>query len=440
MKKNTFLLIVFALLFGSISAQNGPIQLDSKARTTVVENLCDALKKYYIDLDTGINMATYVKKKLNNKEYEGIANPNEFASRLTTDLRSIYKDKHLEINYDPQMEKVLTNKSGENVSSMQQSNLENERQQNFGFKKVEILKGNIGYVYFDGFVDVNASSKETVSNVFSFLKNTNALVIDLRNNGGGSPDMVKYICSYFFKDRTHINTSYKRVFDKTVEYWTEPIANVGNFCSMPIYVLVSNRTFSAAEELSYDLKSLHRATIIGETTGGGAHAVTAGPIEYGFIATIPVARSINPVTGKDWEGVGVMPDVAISEDKALDAAILSYYDFQLNTLKDPASIRTIKWKRDVFNAKLHTFPIDNATMETYVGNYGGRAVSVENGILYFTGMDGKKNKLIAIDKTTFFTEDRDRIKIEFLPDPTGFVKEFAFVFDDGRVDKLQRTN
>jgi hypothetical protein len=439
MKKNSLLLIVFALLTGTLSAQNGPTQLDSKTKTIVIENLCDALKRYYPDLDTGISMASGIKKRLNNKEYDGIANPNEFANRLTTDLRSIHNDKHLQINYDPRMEKSLTDRSVENVSNVQQSNLENERQQNFGFKKVEILKGNIGYVNLDGFVDVNEYSKETVSSVFSFLKNTNALVIDLRNNGGGSPEMVRYICSYFFKDKTHINTSYKRVFNKTVEYWTEPIANSG-FYSMPIYILVSNRTFSAGEELPYDLQSLRRATIIGETTGGGAHPVTAGPIEYGFVATIPVAKSINPVTGKDWEGVGVIPDIKISEDKALDVAILSYYDFQINTLKDAAMIKTIQWKRDVFNAKLHPFHVDNATLETYVGNYGGRTVSFENGILFFTGMDGKKNKLIAINKTSFFTEDRDRIKIEFLPDLNGFVKEFAFVFDDGRVDKMQRTN
>jgi len=436
-KKSILLPIIFLITKLSIG-QAQSVRLTDNAKVNVIENLSASLIKNYIFSNTTTKMANSLKSRLKNKEYESIKNPNEFAQKLTSDLQSVYRDIHLAVNYNPQLENTLKNTSDINSSQIQEQNLQNARQQNFGFKKVEILSGNIGYVYFDRFFGLNEFSKETIADVFSFLKHTNGLIIDLRNNGGGSPDMVKYICSYFFKEKTHINNLYERRINKTEEYWTEPLSNVGNFPSLPLYILVNRRTFSAAEEFAYDLQSLHRATIIGETTGGGAHPVSPEPISNGFIGNIPYARAINPITGKNWEAIGVKPDVQINADSSVDAAVLNYYDFQIKTLKDSNSIKTIKWSRDMLNAKLNPLNINTLTLKTYVGNFADRIVSFDNGSLYFTGRDGKKSKLIALTRTTFKIENTDNFKIEFLPTTIGDVKQLTFIFEDGFVTTYKR--
>jgi C-terminal processing protease CtpA/Prc len=194
-------------------------------------------------------------------------------------------------------------------------------QVNCGFVKAEQLDGNIGYVKFNGFFDVDACGP-TASAAMSFVAGTRALIVDLRDNGGGSPAMVSYIASYLFSTRTHLNDIWDRGTGKTEEFWTRddiPGRRFGG--EKPVYVLTAARTFSGAEEFAYDLQTQKRATIVGEVTGGGAHPVGGRRIDEHFIIGVPGARAINPVTHTDWEGVGIQPDVKVPAADALDAAL-----------------------------------------------------------------------------------------------------------------------
>ncbi len=155
----------------------------------------------------------------------------------------------------------------------------------------------------------------------ALLAHTRALIIDLRENGGGDPAMVQFIVSYLFDTHQHINDLYYRSKDDTTQYWTLPWVPGERLATQPVYVLTSHRTFSGAEEFTYDLKNLKRATIVGETTGGGAHPVSGTQIDGHFDIAVPVARPINPVTKTDWEGTGVTPDYKTSRDEALTTAI-----------------------------------------------------------------------------------------------------------------------
>ncbi len=376
-------------------------------------------------------MANVLKSRLKNKDYESITNPNEFAQKLTDDLRSVYNDVHLSIVFDPQLQARLADTSKINTAERRQQNLAEYQQKNFGFNKLEILSGNIGYVSFDQFYGFNDFTKEVVNTAFTFLKNTYALVIDLRNNGGGSPETVKYISSFLLPLKTQLSSFYERRTNQIETAFTYKPSIPVSFVGKPIYILVSRRTFSAAEAFSYDMQTLQIATIIGETTGGGAHAVGPIDISNSFIGLIPYSRAINPITKTNWETVGVKPDVQINADSSLDAAVLSYYDFRIKTLKDSNSIKTIKWSRDMLNAKLHPFSMDTLTLKTYVGNFADRIVSFENSMLYFTGRDGKKSKLIALTKTVFKIENIDNFKMDFLTSPIKKVNELEFIFQDG---------
>jgi C-terminal processing protease CtpA/Prc len=191
---------------------------------------------------------------------------------------------------------------------------------NCAFVKVEQLPGNVGYVKFNGFMDPEACGP-TASAAMSFVAGTDALIIDLRENGGGDPKMVAFVSSYIFSDSTHLNDLWTRKTNVTEQYWTRPSVPGKHFGGeKPVYVLTSKRTFSGAEEFSYNLKNLKRATIVGETTGGGAHPVNGQRIDEHFVIGVPFARAINPISKTNWEGTGVEPDVKVPASDALTTA------------------------------------------------------------------------------------------------------------------------
>jgi C-terminal processing protease CtpA/Prc len=181
---------------------------------------------------------------------------------------------------------------------------------NCGFQKVERLSGNIGYVKFDEFADADLCGP-TVIAAMNFLGNVDAIIFDLRENGGGEPAMIALISSYLFDQPTHLNDLWERRDNSTHQYWTLPYVPGKRLEGKPVYVLTSKATFSGAEEFSYNLKNLKRATIVGETTGGGAHPVSGQRIDDHFQIGVPYARAINPISKSNWEGTGVEPDVKV---------------------------------------------------------------------------------------------------------------------------------
>jgi tetratricopeptide (TPR) repeat protein len=146
-------------------------------------------------------------------------------------------------------------------------------------------------------------------------------VLVYQKNGGGSPEMIRYICSYFFDKPTHLNSIYWRALNRTVEFWTNDDIDGKKMADIPLFVLTSHYTFSGAEEFTYNMQTQKRATIIGEITGGGANPGGMVPVDKLFSVFIPNGRAINPVTGTNWEGIGVKPDIEVPEDKAYDIAL-----------------------------------------------------------------------------------------------------------------------
>jgi C-terminal processing protease CtpA/Prc len=194
---------------------------------------------------------------------------------------------------------------------------------NFGFEKLERLEGNVGYIDLRGFAPAEMAG-ESAAAAMNFLTNTDALIIDLRKNGGGDPSMVALLCSYLFSpEPVHLNDLYFRPDDSTHQWWTFPYVPGKRYEDKPVYLLTSQRTFSAEEEFTYNLKNLKRVTIVGETTGGGAHPGGGRPLDDHFGMFVPTGRAINPITKTNWEGTGVPPDVAVPADAALKTAHLA---------------------------------------------------------------------------------------------------------------------
>jgi C-terminal processing protease CtpA/Prc len=315
--------------------------IDNATKTQVIDNLLRSLNDGYIFPETAKKMEADIRARQKNNEYDAIATSRAFADKLTADLQSVSHDKHLRVRFSPDVIPVRKNRE-EPTDAEKADQARYTKFMNAGFEQVERMRGNIGYIRFNGFVDPEMGA-DTVRAAMDFVSNTDALIFDLRDNGGGDPAMVKLICSYLFGDKSvHLNDLYWRKGDRTEEFWTIPNVPGKKFLDKDVYVLTSNRTFSGAEEFSYNLKNLKRATVIGETTGGGAHPGEIERLSDHFGAFIPVGRAISPITKTNWEGTGVEPDVKVPRDQALKTAYLLALNKALANARDDSLKNAIK--------------------------------------------------------------------------------------------------
>jgi peptidase S41-like protein len=292
-------------------------RVDAAERARVIDGAIAKLDESYVFPETAKRMADSVRARAKRGEYDDVTNGMSFARMLTDDFQSVSHDRHLRVNFSPSP-LPERNQSGPTPEQRDQMRRQMERD-NCGFVKAELLEGNIGYLKFNFFGDPEICGP-TASAAMNFLANADALIIDLRDNGGGSPKMVTYMCSYLFAQRTHVNDLWTRRTNSTEEFWTHDVPGKRLPDNRPVYVLTSKRTFSGGEEFTYDLKNLKRATIVGETTGGGAHPVAGQRIDEHFIIGVPFARAISPITKTNWEGTGVEPDVKVPAAQALTTA------------------------------------------------------------------------------------------------------------------------
>jgi len=296
-------------------AQSKNIEVNAEQRKEVIERISKIIIDNYVFPGIAQQNANFIQQQLNSGAYEGLSDANNFAAKLSDDLQQVNHDKHMVVRVNKPQKKQKES------SNPYLEYLKQEKKENYGFKKIEILEGNIGYVdfrYFSGF----DSAKETVDGVLQIVKNADAIIFDLRKNDGGSPEMVQYICSYFFGKKTHLNSLYWRQGNRTQEFWTLDDLPGKRMPEVPLFILTSNYTFSGAEEFAYNFKTRKRATIVGEVTGGGANP--GGPIKINklFTINVPTGRAINPITLTNWEGTGVIPDITTSAENSLAKAHL----------------------------------------------------------------------------------------------------------------------
>ncbi|MGY3617766.1 S41 family peptidase [Bradyrhizobium sp. USDA 10063] len=294
------------------------LALDAQSRERVIDGAIANLKELYVFPDLAQKMADALKSHLKSGDYDGTTDGVDFASLLTQHLQAVNQDRHLYVIYNPFTQPAGRSEPG---AADQKAQMAKQMQRiNCGFEKIEILPGNIGYLKFNMFADP-AICGSTATAAMNFLAHVDAVIFDLRNNGGGDPKMIALISSYLFDQPTHLNDIFNRKEDSTTQFWTLPFVPGVRLTGKPAFVLTSKTTFSGAEEFCYNLKNLKRATIVGETTGGGAHPVMSRPIDDHFVIGVPFARAINPISKTNWEGTGVEPDVSVKASDALDVAI-----------------------------------------------------------------------------------------------------------------------
>lgn len=323
-------------IFGSIerpAQAQASSELTRADRAQIVKELSRNIDSDYVNPDVAAKMVSALRQHQNAGDYDAITQGPSFAAKLTADLRAISHDGHLSVDYLPEAipEHPVDEPTPEELEQFRIAG----KRRNFEFRKVEELSGSVGLLEIDGFYPAEFV-REPLTGAISFLANSEAIILDLRHNGGGAPDGVLALESYFFKDATHITDQYVRATKELHQYWTSPTLTGPSLADKKLYILISHDTFSAPEDLAYNLQALGRATIIGETSGGGAHGTKPYRISAHFMASIPFNDSINPVTHGNWEGRGVIPDVRVPADQALiKAHILALQSVLQRSGSDP---------------------------------------------------------------------------------------------------------
>lgn len=401
------------------------VKSQTPLKDTFVDSTVNKLGKivldFYVIKEKGIAANQMLQDNLKNKRYYSL-NGGDLANKLIEDLQAILNDKHLMIKFYPKGDAapdyIMQEKTKNEEYKPSESSLKRSRMDNYGFKEVSILSGNIGYLKLDGFYDIrNTEAAEAAIAAMRFLAHANGIIIDLSDNSGGDPAMLQLLLSYFFKidPVTHYNTFHFRDGkDNYTEEYTLPYVPGKRLTNIPLYVITSQKTFSAGEALAYSLQNLNRATIIGETTGGGAHAADFKLINDYFDMSIPMARAINPITKTNWEGVGVKPNVEMPVAKAKDFALSELIKTAMKQETDAMMLGKYKWKLEVLEASINQFSYDKIPLPKYVGNFDGdRRIFIENGKLKYQRGQGKIATLTPLNTRSFISDTFTDTRIEF---------------------------
>ncbi|WP_326983540.1 S41 family peptidase [Chryseobacterium sp. MYb264] len=327
MKKISFLILI--VFYSSTFAQTD--------RTEVLTEISAKIKQNYINEDVLQSVDSLFQSEIKSKDFNAL-HEKEFTITLTQKLRTVAKDKHFFIKY---LEKYTPQKKINEKEQQKQDNFHNSLE-NFGFEKAERLEGNIGYINYKGFAELN-SSKKAAEAAMNFVSNTNSLIIDLRENGGGDNDMLVYFCSYFFKDKTNLYQTFFRNSGKTVNNKIQSKVLGKKYLDKNIYFLTSEKTFSAGEALAYFLQERKMAKVIGEKTGGAANPVDPFFIQNKYLLLVPTGKITSIYSGKNWEHIGVIPDQEVKVENALKVAYtLALKEILKNKTKTELSETEIK--------------------------------------------------------------------------------------------------
>ncbi len=412
-------------------AQNG-LKLESAARMEVVNAISKQLEDHYVYADTAEKMSALIRRNLKSGKYNKITDPVAFADALLRDLHSVYADGHLLLQYNPGYADQTTGSNAQNDNEDPNRSI---KEANFGFQKVEVLPCNIGYIRMLSFRADPVYGKETMKGALNFVRYSNAIIIDLRSNGGGSQETATLLMGFFLDKSTLVERFYNRYTKESTEYRTRPDSSLTELWTKPLFILTSNKSFSAAEMFTYDMKALKRAVVIGEVTGGGAHGQFEVDVTNGFILQVPYWTSVNPITQTNWEKVGVEPDFKTSEAEALEIAeekIVNILQAKAKTQRDSFNLA---WQVEFLRATNHSAYIDSLQLKKYAGVFGERTFTFEKGKLYYQRAGRPKFELEPLGPNRMRGKNNTYFKIEF---PIGSDKVRVY-YQDGRIEESERT-
>jgi len=414
-------------------------RMSAATQAAVLESVTTAIDTIYVIKDTADRIIAHLRGQQAAGAYRELMDPALLAQKLDEDARSIYDDQHFGIRamypVDPQAaEQTEDPRATERFRRFL-------KDRNYGFEKIEILSGNVGYLELTAFVNTDLAG-ETAAAAMNFLTNTNALIIDLRQNGGGDASMIRMLTAYLFDEQKHLINWYERDTETTVQSYSLDYVPGKRLADVPVYVLTSGSTASAAEEFTFDLKHLKRATVVGDTTSGGGHTVSQVFLHFdGFRIgmRIPYGRAFDPKTGEGWEGKGVSPDVAVSSDQALTVAHMKALKQIADAEQDEQARFGLTWTMQDMECQLNPLLLSREQLAEYTGVYGPRSITLEGDGLYYQREDRPMMLLVPMAEDLFRVTGLDYFRVRFERDGSGKVTRIVGVYNDGREDENDRS-
>ena len=413
--------VVVGLLRGTHGSAQAPVASNASApppltdavRRAVVDTLAERLRRHYVDADTGAMIADRVRSRLASGAYDAITSPARFAEALTVDLRSVNGDRHLNASYNPSVTAQRPGPQGIRMGPPPTTlpsgpprtgpAADAARRSNYALGRMDVLPGNVGYLDIRGFSGAPEVAG-AIKAALEYLQGTDAIIFDLRRNGGGSPFSVNLIISHFTTGDTLPSLTVKnRSGNETFTRYTLATVPGPRRPTVPLYVLTSGATASAGEDFTFVLKNMHRATIVGGTTAGAGHNNANLDIGQGFSASVSFTRVMDPKTGAEWERVGVTPDVVVDQARALDVAHALALKGIVANEQDPRRRRVLDLTREAIEAQASPKTVAAATLSAYAGEYeGGRTVAIDGGRLTYSGRPGSPpDPLVTLTDSTF---------------------------------------
>jgi hypothetical protein len=386
--------------------------LTTQVRRDVIDSIAAQLVRHYIVADTGRMIGDHLKKRLAAGAYDAITNPLQFAEVVGEDMRAVNGDRHLFVGYDPERPglrpgpegiRMLGPGPGDGDGSPPPQVVAAQRRTHFALGKVDVLPGNVGYFEIRGFSGV-PEAREAVVSALEYLRYTDAMIFDLRRNGGGSAELVNFVLSHFTGPDTLASLTVKnRSGNESFTRYTLATVPGPRRPDVPVFVLTSGFTASAGEDFAFVLAHLGRATLVGETTAGAGRNNAVLDVGHGFGASISFSRVTDPKTGAEWERVGVKPDVMVDQARALDVAHAQALGRIAATERDGERRRVLELVKESVEAQASPRRISPAVLASYVGRYeGGRSLTVVNGELRYAPRPGAPSEtLVPLNDTTF---------------------------------------
>jgi hypothetical protein len=385
-------------------------QIDAKAVVADVQRILDA---NYVLPEMRPKLSAALSQGLAAGRYN-VSDPSVLAERINADLTAVAHDGHLGMHFDPKQSAQLAARpagAGADDAPPSAEEVQFADRLNHGILQLKVLPGNIRYMETVGFFWGGEKTREVYDNAMRFLKGGDAIIIDMRQNGGGSPDAVQYMISHFLQPNTPIVTFYMR--GQQGDTW-KSLASLpaGSLTGKPLYVLTGGRSASAAEEFVGHVAGFKVGELVGETTAGAGYRNEFFPVSGGYVISVSVGRAVLASTGKDWEKVGIAPTVKVEQDKALEMA-------QIRALQKLASTATgqdktvLEASAQVLEAQMK--PVATAlTPAQYVGVYGVRHITNDGGKLIFQREGGPKGPLVAVgaNEFAFVSDPMQRVKFK----------------------------
>jgi len=376
-----------------------------------VDEIADLIATYYFDPVRGDEIATDLRNEAALGSFDALTDHYDFAAALTARLKS--RDAHLSVRWDGA--RSAAGASGSSPLSLQMDEMDAERRTNYGFVRIERLPGNIAYIDLRYVAEIDFSqstspAQRAADAALASITGADALVLDLRQNGGGAPSMVGYLVSAFTPRDADIyntfHTRHGRDSERPAVAFAKPMLEI------PLYILTSARTASAAEAIAFTLQTCHRATVVGERSAGAANPGERFFTKHGFSVFVSTGAPINPLNHRNWEGSGVVPDIAISAAKALSRA----HELALRRVIRSKASAAIKQDAQWALEALYVVgrPFVPAALRQYEGSFGTYSMQVESGRLLARSGRRLPIELVPLRHDLFFGAGDPSRRFQFL--------------------------